>query len=281
MLAYIRTGLSNVVERDLGRPSHCVLVLDIPTPFLDESMPLLHEISMIISILDSICSRLLVYVNPFIGTYNDVLNKVPILIQLYKRGLIIDYESTPRVKVDIYTQGHRNRLTIEVANPNNLGTTVLFSIPRTCDVPPILTPSALYVYYMVDNSSRALLRQGFVATHLNIATVLKYSTPHLAIVSLSKCVSGDGPIFGYPDHIDTAFFVGKPPLIDITLAMCLGYALHDIYFVRLIDDNLSLVKMSQLASHFIKSVTTCRRVRRHSLYHYHRQLLMTMASLHT
>jgi len=280
MLAYVREGLSNVIEMYLGRPSHCVLVLDIPTPFLDESMPPPHEISMMISILDSICNKLLLYINPFIGTYEDIPDRVPTLIPLYKRGLVISYESTPRVKVNVYTQGLHNTLTIEVANPNNLGITIVFSIPRTCDIPPILTPSALYAYYMVDNNSRALLKQGFIATHFNIATVLKHTTPHLAIVSLSKCISGDGPIFGYPEYIDTAFLAGMSQLVDVALALCLGYTLRDIYFVKLTSNVHSHAKISQLAGHFIKSITTCRRVRRHSLYHYHRQLLITKVGSH-
>ncbi|HID80540.1 MAG TPA: hypothetical protein EYP48_02355 [Ignisphaera sp.] len=281
MLAYVKADLDSVIEMYLGRPSHCVLVLDIPTPFLDETLPPLHEVSMVISALNSICKHLLLYVNPFIGTHSDILTKIPILVPLYKRGLVIDYKSTPRVKASIHTQGLHNTLTIEVANPNNLGTTIVFSIPRTCDAPPILTPSALYVYYLTDSSSRALLRQGFTATHLNIATILRYTTPHLAIVSLSKCISGDGPIFGYPEYIDTAFFVGKPHLIDIALALCLGYTLHDIYFVKLINDAHNLNKLFQLANHFVKSITTCRKVKRHSLYHYHRRLLITKADLHT
>lgn len=273
MITLTKGELELALRMYLVGASHCVLVLDLVSPFLEEALPPLDELAFVIEVLNKICKELTVYVEPLIGSRKDAIMRIPIIKSLSQRGLLLDQDSVPRVRVHLYTQGLRNTFETEIVNLQFIGTTILYSIPRTCDTPPILTPSALYAYYIVDSNMRDLIKQGFIATHYNIALILETVPLDLAILSFTKAVSGDGPIYGYIDRLATHFLVGRVPYIDIALALCLGYSLDDIYFIKIMKNEPSIVKMLQLAGHSITSNIVCRKLKKHSFYPYHRRMI--------
>ncbi len=272
MITLTEGELRLALTTHLVKASRCVLVLDIVSPFLEEALPPLDELTLVVDALNEICRELAVYVEPLIGSRDDAIARIPLIRSLSQRGLLLDQGSVPRVRVHLYTQGLRNTFEAEIVNLQSIGTTIIYSIPRTCDIPPILTPSALYAYYIVDSNMRDLIKQGFIATHYNIALILKTAPLDLAILSFAKAISGDGPIYGYVERLATRFLIGSAPYVDTVLALCLGFSLDDIYFIKILKGEHSIVKMLQLASHSTVSNIACRKLRRHSFYPYHRRI---------
>jgi len=273
MITLTETELELALMTYLAQASRCILVLDIATPFLEEALPPLAELAHIVEVLDGFCREVVAYVEPMVGSCEDAISRIPTVKSLSRRGLLLDRDSVPRIRIPLYTQGFRKTFEIEIINLRLIGTTLLYSIPRSCDIPPLLTPSALYAYYIVDGSMRDLVKQGFIASHYNIALILKAVPLELAILSLTKAISGDGPVYGYIDRLAKYFLVGKVPHVDIALALCLGYSLDDVYFVKILEEGSNIVKMLRLASHSIISSPVCRKMKRHSLYPYHRRLI--------